>query len=59
MFSWLRVLVVNLNLRILTVVGKKIRLPNLAVTILKKKKIVKTTARLAKPAVPDSFFQWF
>jgi len=59
MCKLLRVLVVNLHPIILTVVRKKMPHSNLAVTIRKRKKTAKTIARLAKPAVPDSYFLLF
>ena len=59
MFSWLRVLVVKLRNQILTVAKKKRKNQILVITIPKKKKTAKTIARLAKPAVLDSFFRLF
>ena len=59
MRKWLKVPVVNLNPIILTVARKKMCHLNLAVTIRKRKKTAKTIARLAKPAVQDSFFLLF
>jgi len=55
----LRVLVVNLKLKVLTVARMKRKRQILVITIPKKKKIAKTIARLAKPAVRDSFFLLF
>jgi hypothetical protein len=55
----LKVLVANLRKTIPTVAKKTRKKRILVITIPKKKKTAKTIARLAKPAVPDSFFRLF
>ena len=57
MFSWLKALAAKLRKKILTVAKKKRKNQILVITIPRKKKTAKTIARLAKPAVLDSFFR--
>jgi len=59
MFKLLRVLVVKLRNQILIVAKKKRKKQIPVIMIPKKKKTAKTIARLAKPAVLDSFFRLF
>ena len=59
MLKLLRVLAVKLRKTLLTVAKRMRKNQILVITIPKKKKTAKTIARLAKPAVLDSFFLLF
>ena len=59
MLKLLRVLAVKLRKTLLTVAKRMRKNQILVITIPKRKKTAKTIARLAKPAVPDSFFLLF